>query len=258
MSAHASKDGVSGISSAIVARREGSSSLARGARGTRPSRPRSGSTSALTSSTRRSTTAACPASSSSSVALRAVIRPSVSSRMRAISALDHSRMPARSSSDRALRAAAPSVEDGADRLDDLLRVGLRPARASGPGRPRPSRGSRSRGRPSACDGFLRRGGRGSRRDVDHGSRAPRCPARGGRGRLGGALLRPGQAEGGVDVGLGPGGIDRLGIGRRGVFGRNRIGGLGGGLVVRAVGAPRKPEARSGYRLTPWAELSSCG
>ena len=68
-------------------------------------------TSALTSSTRRSTAAACPASSSSSVALRAVIRASVSSRMRAISALDHSRIAARSSSDRSLSAAAPSVEE---------------------------------------------------------------------------------------------------------------------------------------------------
>ena len=68
-------------------------------------------TSARTSSTRRSTAAACPASSSSSVALRVVIRASVSSLMRAISAFDHSRIAAMSSSDCCLSVVTPSVDE---------------------------------------------------------------------------------------------------------------------------------------------------
>ena len=67
------------------------------------------STSNCTSSTRLFTEAACEDSSPSSRPLRVAMRLSVSSRMRAISALDQSRIPAMSSSDRLRRVAAPSV-----------------------------------------------------------------------------------------------------------------------------------------------------
>ena len=56
------------------------------------------------------TAAAYAPSSVSSRALRAAIRVSVSWRIRAISAFDHSLIPVRSSSDRRRRASAPSVE----------------------------------------------------------------------------------------------------------------------------------------------------
>ncbi len=69
-------------------------------------------TAAWTSSIRCSTRAACSSTSVSRRRFRSAIRSSVSSRTRAISAFDHSRMPAMSASDW-WRISSPAVADSA-------------------------------------------------------------------------------------------------------------------------------------------------
>ena len=83
--------------SAIVAKADGSSSARRRSKKAAISCSKA-LTAALTRSTRRSTTPACDSSSPSRSFLRAVILVSVSSRIRAISPLDQSRIEATSSS----------------------------------------------------------------------------------------------------------------------------------------------------------------
>ena len=206
-----------------------------------------------TSSTRRSTAAAWPASSSSSVALRAVIRASVSSLMRAISAL-------RPLADRG------DVLVGL-RLEGVLRHPW--TRRGSPRRPAASRyatcssvwawavsavariaADRS---TISWDGFLRRGRRGGRDATcrswesvlgvgQGGSGAPR------RGRCSASWVRPRAALKSV-------------WGQAGSAGSGSAGAASSAATASAAsGAARRGSGRSstgagspsGYRLTPWA------
>ena len=139
------------------------------------------------------------------------MRLSVSSRMRAISAFDQSRMPATSSSDRLRRVGAAFGRALADLLGDLLGVGSICA-APGRGR-RGGRADRSRQvrhQLGRLPGRRGRGGGGF--DLDHalGLLGNLGLGRSGIGRsgvwrgfLGRALPVGGDAQAGVDVGVGP-------------------------------------------------------
>ncbi len=107
--ARADSSGGSGIAWAIVAMRVGSCSPISRSKNSDISFSNS-ATARLTRSTRASMTAAKASISPSRACLRAAIRESVSSRMRAISAFDHSRTAATSSSAWRRRPAASSAD----------------------------------------------------------------------------------------------------------------------------------------------------
>ena len=152
----------------------------------------------------------------SSVGLRAAIRSSVSSRMRAISAFDQSRMPATSSS--ASRRSSVDLVGGArvDALDGGL--GLGPKRSRVSSRAASAARMAGRGRPGTCVGLADRGGR---RGVGGRGRRRRRSATGLAERLGSSA--------------------RQGRGRRSL--RSVVRGAGGGAASIMAGGRRSPRWR---------------
>ena len=173
-------------------------------------------------------TAAKASISPSRAALRAAIRASVSSRMRAISVFDHSRTAATSSSARRRRPAASSADAGADLLDGRLRIGGEAghrlvARGLGRGLHRPAQVGHELGRPARSRRWR------SRRSCRSSRAPPRRWDRPRRRASSSAARRLGRR------------VDGVGGRSRSASHRRRVGRLFG---VAPLGRPGKPEARS--------------
>ena len=228
-SAQASNDGRSGIASTIVASRDGSLSLLRRSKYSSMSALKR-STSNCTSSTRLFTEAACEDSSPSSRPLRVAMRLSVSSRMRAISALDQSRIPAMSSSDRLRRVAAPSVAPS--RIDSVTSLASASICWSAWSRADDAVARIAADRSAiSFDGFLGAAAGAAGASIStmrwdsSGSwvsvAAASVAAASGRGFFGRALPVGGDAQAGVDVGVRPLEVVGRGLGLRARLPRRR-------------------------------------